>query len=327
MNNHVIGIDLGGTNMQIGVVDAANRIISRVQQKTHASQGADAVIDRIIEGAANACTQAGLALSDISALGIAAPGAIDIPRGVVLEAPNLGWYDLPLRSILMKRLAMPVAVDNDVNGAIWGEHTLGAGQGHDDLLGMWVGTGVGGGLIIGGRIYHGPMFTAGEVGQSIIDPFGAPGERTVEDNCSRTGLSRYIGRRLPQYPDSILHALAERKSDQPGDIVVGSAKLAQAVTANDRLACEAVERAAFLLGVAAANWVTVLSLARIIIGGGVTEALGEPFLQRIRESFEQHVFPQSARRCEIVMTQLAHDSGLLGAALLAQEVVSERATK
>lgn len=327
MNTPVIGIDLGGTNMQIGVVDAENRIIGRVRQKTHASHGADAVIDRIVEGATDACAQAGLTLSDIGALGIAAPGAIDIPRGVVLEAPNLGWRDLPLRRILAERLSMPVAVDNDVNGAIWGEHMLGAGRGHDDLLGMWVGTGVGGGLVIGGRIYHGPMFTAGEVGQSIIDPFGAPGERTVEDNCSRTGLSRYIGRRLVKYPDSILYTLVKRKSNQTGDIVVGSSELAHAVNADDPLTCEAVERAAFLLGVAAANWVTVLSLARIIIGGGVTEALGDPFLQRIRESFEQHVFPQAARRCEITMTQLAHDSGLLGAALLAHELLAQRTAR
>ncbi len=137
-----------------------------------------------------------MGLDDISAIGVAAAGAIDIPRGVVLEAPNLGWHDVPLRDLLAGKLGRPVALDNDVNGAVWGEYHLGAGRGHDDLLGVWVGTGVGGGLVLDGRLHHGQFFTAGEIGNTVMNPTGGPGERTVEDLCSRTAMKRVLGARV-----------------------------------------------------------------------------------------------------------------------------------
>src|SRR5688572_18070852 len=118
----VIGIDLGGTNMQIGVVDARNKVIGRERRKTKANEGAQAVIERIAEGVKRACDYADVSLRDIKAVGIATAGAIDIPNGIVLEAPNLKWYDLPIRDLLQKKLKRPVVVDNDVNGAVWGEH-------------------------------------------------------------------------------------------------------------------------------------------------------------------------------------------------------------
>src|SRR5688572_4116617 len=148
----IVGIDLGGTNMQVGVVDERNRIRGRAGKKTKAREGADAVIDRIAAAIKEACNDAEVTLRDIDAVGIAAPGAIDMPRGVILEAPNLRWYDFPLRDILRRKIRRPVVVDNDVNGAVWGEFCLGAAKprakkGLGDVLGVWVGTGVGGGLV------------------------------------------------------------------------------------------------------------------------------------------------------------------------------------
>jgi glucokinase len=313
----VIGIDLGATHMQVGVVDARNTLHARLGARTRAGEGCDAVIACILQCVHNVCARADMRFSRIGAVGIAAPGAIDIPRGVVIDAPNLGWRDVPLRDVLCERLKCPVIVDNDVNAAVWGEARLGAGRGHDDLLGVWVGTGVGGGLVLNGRLYHGPMFTAGEIGQTIIRPGGGTGSRTVEDFCSRTGMSRIIRRRLRRNRNSILHEMIDQETG-----ITGSKQLAQAVRSKDALAIEVVDQAAFLLGVSIANWVTVLALKRVVIGGGVTEALGRGFLQRIRESFNQHVFPHSARLphgCELVMTALKADAGLLGAAMLACE--------
>lgn len=322
MRKPVIAIDLGGTNMQIGLVARDNHILARLKRETNASQGREAVIDRMVEAAKEVCIDAGVPLNRVGALGIVAPGAIDIPRGVVLEAPNLKWTDTPLRSTLRRRMRMPVVLDNDVNGAVWGERALGAGRGCDDLLGIWLGTGVGGGLVLGGNIYHGPLFTAGEVGQTTIIPDGKKGARTVEDFCSRTGMSRIIQRRLKRHPHSILHGLTDATKR-----TTGSQSLATAYRGKDELAVDVVDRAAQLVGVAIANWVTVLSLNRVIVGGGVTEAMGNPFLRKVRTSFAEHVFPPRFRSSEILMTELEDNAGLYGAALLAREGAKKRTRK
>lgn len=317
MRKPIIGIDLGGTNMQIGLVRLSSRtytMLARTQHKTLAPMGQEAVIERIIDGAKEVCTTAKVRMDRVGALGIVAPGAIDIPRGVILEAPNLGWSNSPLRSILSKRLKLPVVLDNDVNGAVYGEYKLGAGRGCNDLLGAWLGTGVGGGLVIDGEVFHGPLFTAGEFGQTTIMPDGKRGSRTIEDFCSRTGMSRIIQRRLPHHPRSILHGMTDAVTR-----TTSAKSLATAYRRKDDLAVEVVDRAAHLLGVAIANWVTVLALERVIIGGGVTEEFGNLLLKKMRTSFEEHVFPERCKTCKVVMTELKADAGLLGAALLASQ--------
>ena len=319
----VVGIDLGGTNMQIGVVDARHRLIGRSGKKTKAREGAEAVIERIVRGVHEACEDAGVQIADLDGVGIAAPGAIDIPRGIVLEAPNLRWYDYPLRDVLRKKFKRPVVVDNDVNGAVWGEFCLGAARPHDhhpaselcsgDVLGVWVGTGVGGGLVINGQLFHGEFFTAGEVGQTVLFPDGKKGRRTMEDFCSRTGMARTIALRLKDHPKSILHKITEGTGK-----ITGSKQLAKAYRAGDRLTREVVHEAAHLLGIAIANFITVLSVDTVVLGGGVTEALGKPYLHRIQKSFRKDVFPKRCADARLLMTELKDDAGIFGAALLAR---------
>ncbi len=292
----VVGVDLSATNLQFGVVDANNAIVGRARAKTEADLGTDHVISNVCRGVEKACEAAGMGLDDINAIGVAAAGAIDIPRGVVLEAPNLGWHDVPLRDLLAGKLGRPVALDNDVNGAVWGEYHLGAGRGHDNLLGVWVGTGVGGGLVLDGRLHHGTFFTAGEIGHTVMDPTGGPGARTVEDLCSRTAMKRVLG------PTTTTRQIAD------------------AYTQGDPATRDVVNRSAELLGIAIANWVTALSLGAVIIGGGMTEALGTPYLERIRESFDRDVFPDELRACTLVLTTLRADAGVLGAAMLARDL-------
>lgn len=171
-NEWVVGVDLGGTNMQAIVVDPTNKIVGRTHGRTEPERGADDVIDRLVETVDDACREAGTSLTEIGAVGIAAAGAIDIPNGVILVAPNLHWENLPLLDRLREKIGRPVVLENDVNGAVWGEHHLGAGVGHGDVLGVWVGTGIGGGLILDGHIHHGAFFTAGEIGHTILTPNG-----------------------------------------------------------------------------------------------------------------------------------------------------------
>jgi len=314
----VIGVDVGGTNMQFGVVDASNRVIGRVSSKTEAARGFDHVLGNIERGVDAACGAAQVARSEIDAIGLAVAGAIDIPSGVVLSAPNLRWTDAPLRDRLTERLRRPVLVENDVNGAVWGEYKLGAGREATDALGVWVGTGIGGGLVLRGRLYYGPFFTAGEIGHTVIQPDAEPGARTVEEISSRTGMRRCIAERLADHPNCIMHRLVESDPQR-----IGTDELRTAFEARDPLVHDVITIGARMLGIAIANWVTVLALDTVLIGGGITEALGRPYLDLVRAAFKADVFPDRCRACSLRMTQLAADAGLLGAALLARDAAAD----
>lgn len=323
----VAGVDLGGTNMTVGIVDEKGRILGRSKRKTRASEGRETVITRLMEAIDRACAEAGLARSQLSAIGVGAPSAIDFDRGVVLNAGNLGWKNVNLRDILVKRCDLPVAVDNDVNVAAWGEHVLGAGRGRGDMLAVWVGTGIGGGLVLGGRLWRGPLFTAGEIGQTILFPNSSPGRQTVEEHCSRTAMVRAMETLLGFYPNSMLREFTEsrdRDAGEPFDRAVSSSVIRECYSKGDVLVRRVVDASADLLGLAVANWITVLSIPLVVLGGGVTEALGKTFVSRVRESFEEHVFPASLRRVEVVASTLRDDAGVLGAAMLARSAGAAR---
>ena len=314
----VAGIDLGGTNMSIGIVDSDHRIIGRCKKKTMVIEGSDAIIDRICDGVEKACEDAGIKVKDLDAVGIGAPGAIDHSRGVVLIAPNLHWHDMPLRKRLESKLSRPIIVDNDVNVAAWGESRMGCASGRGDLLAVWIGTGIGGGLVLDGSLYRGEFFTAGEIGHTVISPGGPPSARTVEQICSRSGMSHSVRRLLPLYPDSALHHLIDH--DRP-DGKIGSKVYADAYKARDPLAIEIIEHAAELLGIAIANWITVLSIDTVVLGGGMTESMGSDWVKLVRKSFDANVQPIELRKCKLLETELKDTAGLLGAALLAADEV------
>lgn len=311
----VVGIDLGGTNMAIGVVDAKGTILGRCKRKTKAADGRDIVLSRLVEGVMRACDDAKIPFDSLRGVGIGAPSAIDVPAGRVIKAGNLGWEDFPLRDALKKLLGKPVFLDNDVNVAAWGEHRAGVARGRNDLLAVWVGTGVGGGLIFGGKLHHGSFWTAGEIGHVILLPGAGPGRETVEDLCSRTGLAGSLRRLLPMYPDSALHRLVDGNFDAN----FSSSVLAEAYEREDPLVRKVVNHAADLLGLAIANWITLLAIDTVVLGGGVTEALGKPFAARVRKRFEEQVFPATCRKCEILVSELGDSAGVVGAAMLVPE--------
>lgn len=309
----VVGIDLGGTHMQVGAVDASNAVIGRSRRKTLPDEGPDAVIARIADAVQEAVRGAGRSLDEVSAIGVGAPGAIDLSRGVVLEAPNLRWNSVPLAERLSACLAgRPVVVDNDVNAAVLGENRFGAGGDARDVLGVWIGTGIGGGLILDGRLYHGSSGTAGEIGQTILFP-GAPlGWRTLEQNCSRSHLADRLVRLIRANHASALAADA-------GKGEIGAGAIARAYAQGDELTRRVVDEAVELLAVSVANCVTLLGLPMVILGGGLSEELGQPFADRLASAMRPHVFPAALRACKVVVTRLADDAGLLGAAILARD--------
>jgi glucokinase len=180
------------------------------------------------------------------------------------------------------------------------------------MVGVWVGTGVGGGIVLGGTIFHGDFGTAGEIGQTVVAPRGGPGARILEDFSSRTGMSRLARERIAAGEETPLAGAVD------DDGIIGAAAFADALSKQDAVAEAVVDEAAIELGTAIANLVTVLSVNTVVIGGGVTETLGKPWLARIRRAFDAAVFPDALRRCAMRPTELADNAGLLGAADLAR---------
>jgi len=309
------GVDLGGTNVQAAIYHVSDgKVIVRDGTKTKPQEGSDAVLERIEKLCRKLMEEAKLKDNDIAGLGIGAPGAIDFDHGVVLDAPNLGWNDFPLQRELGKRLPFPVTIDNDVNVGAWGEYKVGAGRGYDEQMSVFIGTGVGAGLILNGKLYQGTLHTAGEIGHTIVGGRGTLGHRTVEDLGSRTSMVRRLRHMIESNHPSIIPKLVD------GDLSkIRSKVIAQAMEAGDPLTLEIIADAARYIGMAIANVVTLLSLPCVVVGGGATEALGKPWLKLVRENFEKHVFPQKLRGIKVVASELQDNAGPIGAALLASD--------
>lgn len=308
----VVGIDLGGTNVQVGVVGRDKKVLGRAKRKSKPEEGRDALINRIVDGIEEACKEARIKVSDLDAVGIGAPGIIEPKSGTVIEAVNLRWNDVPLADLLGKKTGKPVFVDNDVNVAVYGENRLGAGENSRDLLGVWLGTGIGGGLILNGELYYGSFFSAGEIGHVTLFPGNPPGSRSFEQNCSRTSVVERLVKLIRSNHKSVIPSLVDDDLSQ-----IKSKTVAKAYEMGDELTVEVVNSAAELVGIAIAGVVTLLSLGRVVLGGGLTEAIGDPLVDRVKKSVRANVYPEKCRAVKVVGTKLLDDAGVLGAALIA----------
>lgn len=309
-----IGVDLGGTNMSAGLIAPDNSVVARDKRKTKAFEGGEKVIKRIVSMVEKLLADNQVDRKSIGGLGIGGPGAIDVKKGLVLNAPNLGWSRFDLSEALSKPLKLPVAVDNDVNVAVYGEVVAGAAKGFQDVFGIWMGTGVGGALVLGGKLYYGHYLTAGEIGHTILHPGAAWGRRTLENCTSRTNIARLCVELIKANNPSKITKLVDGDYDQ-----VRSKVIAKAVQSGDELASRVVREAAHFTGIAAANMVTVLSLPCVVLGGGLTTELGKTWVKWVEESFQQYVFPRDLREVKIVGTKLGDDAGIVGAAIIARE--------
>jgi glucokinase len=253
---------------------------------------------------------------DVAAVGVGAPGAIDSATGVVRRAPNLHGFDhpIPLGAMLAEALGTAtVAVDNDVNVAALAEHRLGAGQGSDDLLAVFVGTGVGGGLILGGTVRRGPSGVAGEIGHMIVHDggrrCGCGGHGHLEAYAGRAGMERTARKRAKDGDKTKLVKLA-------GDGRMKSSVFAKALAEDDEVAKELVAEAADALGAALASAVALVDLDRVVLGGGLGDRLGAPFIAAVEDAVRSRLFVADAP-FTVVPAALGDLAGARGAALLA----------
>ncbi len=313
-----LGIDLGGTKILAGVVDDQGRILGSAKRKTRAERGVDEVIARIVKTAQDAVTDAGLDMSAVKAIGIGAPGVADYRTGVIEFAPNLNnWVNVALGPRLEQALGVPVIVENDVNAGTYGEATVGAAAGYRSVVGIFPGTGIGGGIILDGRLLRGAHNAAGEIGHMVVlidGPRCGCGRRgCIEALASRTAIERDILGELRGGRKSLISELIDPDNPQ-----ITSGTLATALAERDPLVTDVIERAAYHLGVFTGSLINGLDPECVVYGGGLIEACGSVMLPIIRETTYRYLIrPIEPERLPILEAALGDNAVLLGAAMLA----------
>jgi glucokinase len=311
----VLGIDIGGTKTIVAVADDAGRIIAQ-RRITMPGDRAPAAVLFMIEFALNALMQqSGIALRDVEAIGIGCGGPLDRERGTILTAPNLpGWENLPLVDHFRKAFESPVYLDNDVTLAALGEAKEGAGAGVDHFAYFNIGTGIGGGIIIDGKVYRG-CGNAGEFGHQVIVPDGPPcpcGKHgCLESLASGTSIARIARERVTLCPDSLILRLAG-----DGESVTAE-RVARAARQKDPLAVNIMSETGGYLGLGVANVVSILNPRMVILGGGVIAGAGDLLLDGIRKTVRERAMTQLADDVEIIPAALGDQAGIIGAIHLA----------
>lgn len=315
-----IGLDLGGTSMAGGILTAQGRLLHRREQPTPAAAGADGVLDRMRELIGALLEQGRSEGLDVRGIGLGIPGVVDTRRGVCAFSPNIPFRDTPIAGPIAEAFGLPAYVDNDVRVHTLAEWCFGAGQGVANFVVVKVGTGIGGGLVLGGRPYAGPTASAGEVGHQTLCPEGPPcgcGNRgCLEALAAGPAIARRAREALAG-SDGASSRLRPLFEQDPGGVT--AAAVADAAQAGDPLAVRVLEETGRWLGIGLANLVTVLNPDLIIVGGRVSRA-GDHLLGPARREVAARVMAVPARHVRIVASPLGDDAGPMGAAMLVPEI-------
>lgn len=312
----IVGIDLGGTKILAGVFNRNYECLGTGKKKTQAGLTPDMIIERIVVCVQEALESSKHEIEHIRAIGIGSPGSIDTDRGMVLFAGNLGWKNVPLKEELERRLNKPVSVGNDCNVATLGVYHVEYKARPEQMACFFLGTGIGGGLILNRQLYTGPGHTAFEIGHMVLQidgPECTSGIRgTWEALASRQAITRQIVQAVEKGRETVLTEISKK-----GLSKIKSRILARALMMEDELVREVITEASRITGIALANVINILNIQQLVLGGGLIEALEEFMLPVIRKSAEEHSFPGAFTGVKINATRLADDAGITGAAVLA----------
>ena len=305
-----ICLDVGGTKVLGAIFNEKDEIIYRLKKRSNSEGGGSADVEKVIISVVEEMIQeSGIDRKKLHAIASCAPGVIDQDAGVVLFTPNLPWRNYDIRASMEKKFGVPFYVGNDVNLGVLGEYKFGAARGYKNVVGFFVGTGLGGGLILNGELYTGNQFKAAEYGHMILDPEGplcGCGQRgCLETFSSKKGMSDYIRQQVSRGRESMLG-----EAVQEG--IFRSKKLKKALAAGDKVAVEAVDRACHYLAIATGNMINTFSPDLVLYGGGVIEAVGDLFLQKILAEVDRYCMPQSRSTVELKIADLGDDSILYG---------------
>lgn len=317
---YYIGVDVGGTNIACGVVGEDGKIIARSKVKTNdRGKGAfpasyDSVLESIKNAVRTACENAGITADKASSIGIGCPGLCNSETGVVEYTSNLGFVNVPLRADMESEFGLPVYLENDANAAAFGEFTAGAAKGAESAVVITLGTGVGSGIIIDGKIYRGANFAGGEIGHTVIVVDGLPcncGRKgCFEAYSSATGLVRMTNEASEKNPGSLISRIIRE------DGKVSARTAYKAMKAGDPVGREVTERYIKYLSCGIANVINTFQPDILCIGGGVCNE-GETLLTPLKAAVAEQIYSKnSTKNTEIVICSLGNDAGIIGAAML-----------
>ncbi|MBW3561998.1 MAG: ROK family protein [Actinobacteria bacterium] len=313
-----VGVDIGGTKVQTVVLGDDDEVVGAARMKTPSTGDRGAAIEVLVAGVQDACDRADVAVDDIAGVGVGSPGVV--VDGTVGQAENVpGWSErFRLADLLGAELERPIRVVNDVSAAAVAEHRLGAGRGCQNLLVVFVGTGVGGGLILDGEIYEGAFGAAGEFGHTVVERGGAVCP------CGRRGcVEAYAGRRAMEHAarraqDEGKHTSLFRIAEELGKDHLSSKVFKAAYEQGDPVAADLIDFGAEALGKGIASAVNLLDVEKVVIGGGLADRMGAQFLTRVESGARPALFLQPPR-VEIVAAELGERGGAIGAALVARD--------
>jgi glucokinase len=318
MTSYVLGIDLGGTKVSAGVLDPEGNIIGRARAKTKAWRDSDSIFRTIATIGHRALEKADVEANSLMAIGIGSPGPLDPDTGYIIDAANLNFVNFPLGPRLIEEFGCPTVVANDVDAGTYGEFKAGAARDASDVLGVFVGTGIGGGVIANGALYRGFSENAGEIGHVIIKANGPRcgcGNRgCLEALASRLAIARDLRKAVKRgQRTSVARELRKKENVIPSNV------LKHAYDAGDRVVIKVMRRAAEYLGMAVGSMVNMLGPEVVVLGGGVIEAFGDTIIDMIDETARDIAFEFAIKDVRIVEAALGDDSVIVGAAMLAIE--------
>lgn len=311
---YYVGIDLGGTNIVAGVVDENYNIIATAKTKTNCPRPEKAIADDMAKMALDAVKNAKLTINDIEWIGIGTPGIANSKTGIIEYSNNLGFNNTPMVKYIQETIDKPVFIENDANAAAYGEYVAGAAKGAKNAVCITLGTGVGGGIIIDGKIYSGSNFAGAEIGHTVVEVDGAQcscGRKgCFEAYSSATGLIRMTKEAIAENPSCIMAKMAQEKGK------VTARTSFDAMRAGDSVAKAVVDKYIKYLAAGITNTINIFQPDILCIGGGVCNE-GDPLLLPVRELVKKEVYTRnSPKNAEIVIAKLGNDAGIIGAAFL-----------
>lgn len=312
-----VGFDLGGTKMMATVFDESFRPLGRKRRKTKGADGAKVGMERVLESIHDALREAGRSPESILGVGIGCPGTVDLEKGAIVDSANLGWKNVQVKEILQRELRAPAVVLNDVDAGVYGEYRFGAGKNARCLVGVFPGTGIGGGCVYDGIIIRGKTLSAFEIGHVQVNPNGA------QCGCGRIGCLETEASRLAI---AAAAAMAAFRGEAPHlyqqvetDLSkIRSSAIAASIKAGDKAIERIVQRAARLIGSVVGDTVNLLAPDVIVLGGGLVEAMPELFVQGVEEAAKQRAAPPYAKGFKVAVAKLGDDAVTRGTAAWAE---------
>src|SRR5262245_3439219 len=318
-NRPWVGFDLGGTKMLAAAFSPEFRVLGRRRRKTKGSEGAKAGLERIMETIHDALVEGKLSQEKLAGIGVGCPGNVDLEKGVVIDSANLGWKNVQIREALEKEFKCPAVVLNDVDAGVFGEYRFGAGKNARCVIGVFPGTGIGGGCVYEGQILRGKNVSCLEIGHVQVNPNG------LICGCGRVGCLETEASRLAiaaaaataAYRGEAPHLLAAAGTDLAN---IRSGVLADAIQAGDRVIERIVERAARLIGWVVGDVVNLLAPDVVVLGGGLVEAMPDLLVNEVEQAARQRAAPPFAKTFKVAPAKLGDDAVVRGAAAWAEAV-------